>query len=153
MEDDDFAIYYRSGFRTTLFGLSGTSTNIGRRDHIITEEGETLCDNRASVYTSDAKPFSEVTDWEWRFITTRGSNLCLNCWKIADKYDLFPDDVPGEVPEFPCPQCGEEVHAIKGIGYSVGVPTVVHDDGRHHEFDSEIYDEWRRGEAPDDQQH
>ena len=154
MEDDDFAIYYRNGLRTQLFSPTCNPTNIGHRDHILTEDGETICDSTARVITSDAKPFSEVTDWEWSFITTYGSNLCVNCLKIADDYDMFPDDVPEEVPEFPCPECGEKEDAIENIGYAAGVPIVVHqkehlDRDIHHEFDYEIYDEWRRGEATD----
>lgn len=155
MEDDDFAIYYREGLRTTLFSPTCNATNIGRRDHILTDEGETICDSTARVILSDAKAFSKVTDWEWRFITARGSNLCFNCQQIAEDYDLFPVDVPEGVPKFPCPECGEKEDAIENIGYDTGVPIVVHqqehtDRNIHHEFDFEIYDEWRRGEAPDD---
>lgn len=140
MGDAEYAIYYRFGIRTQKF-------DVGERDHVLNEDGETLCNHSVAVAGGEnVKPLSEVTDWEWSFIEAPGSNLCYDCHEKADHLQLFPEDFTVHTSPFPCPECEEPT---EGVEFFMGRGIAIHEDGREHEFDQYLYDKWRRGEWPE----
>lgn len=117
----------------------------GNKDHIV-RDGDTICSHNVNVLgpaSDQLKPFPQVTDREWGSLKTANwGDLCSQCRSRADRGDLFPEGKREEIPQFPCPVCGEpvsEISPMMGIGYA------EHDDGPDHEFNMSVFHEWRKG--------
>ncbi|MBX0305356.1 hypothetical protein [Haloarcula salinisoli] len=137
-DSTSFHIYYR------MQGKTGISSP---RDHII-KDGEALCDYGVSVPDEDAlKPVSEVSDSEWAVFLGQYSNLCDECAKALDYYDVVPSDLP-KSPEFSCPTCDETADSVD---FSFDIALIHHEsNGSHfsssfetHNIPRERYDMWR----------
>ena len=114
------------------------------KDHVV-QDGDTLCGNTVNVpgpHSDSLKPVSEVTDHEWSLILSRHTSFCNQCWGVARRKGLWPEESPQQPPSFTCPECGDSVESINEM---VGVTMVEHPDGRTHEIDRDSYENWRRG--------
>lgn len=134
-----FHIYYR---------MQGTTGLPAPRDHII-KDGEALCNYGVSVpETEHLKPISEVSNAEWAVHFSKYSNLCGECSKSVEYYDLIPDDLPKETPEFLCPICEETAYSVDFV---FDIASIHHkSDGSSlcsgyetHNIPRELYDVWR----------
>lgn len=119
------------------------------RDHIV-QDGDTLCHHNVRIpepASDDLKPISQVTEREWRLLTSTTSDVCSECKSYLYELELLPEDIPEGMPEFNCPECGEPASQV---GHYLGTGMVHHSDGTKHQIDFPIYDEWRRGEDNDE---
>ncbi|WP_225334806.1 hypothetical protein [Halomicrobium urmianum] len=133
-----FHIYYR---------IRGTVGTPSPRDHII-KDGEALCNYGVSVPDEKSlKPLSEVSKSEWAVNLSGYSNLCDECSKSIDYYDLIPGDLPEEPPEFDCPVCGETADSVD-FTFSTALIHHKSDESFRRSFEThkiprELYDVWR----------
>jgi hypothetical protein len=115
----------------------------GSRDHI-TKDGKPVCNGRVRTPAEDdLKPIEELTDREFLLLTSDTSNLCSRCMGYASRIGLFESAPDGDLPEFPCPECGEPAQSV---GRVMGIAQVEHGDGTTHEIDFAVYERWRQGE-------
>jgi hypothetical protein len=127
MSDEQYQVYYRSGYR----------------DHIA-KDGETVCTVRVrEPEEDDLKPVEELTDREKLLLTSNNSNLCTHCRGYASRRDLFGEIPDADFPTFYCPDCGKPAERI---GWVMGMGQIEHRDGTTHPFDVSVFERWRRGE-------
>lgn len=141
-ESASFHIYYR---------MKGGTGLPSPRDHII-KDGEELCNYGVSVPDEELlKPVSEVSEPEWAVFLGKYSNLCDECAKLLDYYEIVPDDLP-ESPDFRCPDCGETADSIS---FTFDIASIYHKSDNHsfppeseeHPIPRERYDMWRTNPA------
>lgn len=138
-DSSSFHMYYR---------MQGTTGSPSPRDHII-KDGEALCEYGVSVPCVESlKPIGEVSKSEWAVQLSKYSNLCGECSKGAEYYNLIPDDLPEESPEFHCPICDEPVRTVSFIGETVSIlhkarGSSFPPSSDTHNIPRERYDMWR----------
>jgi len=132
-------IYYR---------MRGKSANPSPRDHII-KDGEALCNYGVDVPEEESlKPLSEVSKAEWAIFLGKYSNLCDECARSLEHYDVVPDDLPEESPEYICPVCSE---VADSVDFRFDTACIRHKSEERsfppsfetHRIPRELYDIWR----------
>lgn len=109
------------------------------KDHFL-KDGETLC-HHGKAAGGEEKPYKELTDREKKLLST-SNHTCSKCNGEAQRMGIIPT-LPDDVPQFVCPECGEEPRRITKF---MGELYATHEGDEKHRFDGDVYERWRRGE-------
>lgn len=116
------------------------------RDHLL-HNGEQVCPHDSTLgYRPEVKRIEALSDRELSLLASKATNLCGYCQRFLKKNELLDATNHGELPSFACPECGDDAMAVQQLATG---GEVEHRDGTKHEFNFSVYENWRRGDAPE----